>query len=287
MKPEGFEREQGPGGLEIRVGPVDARSETRQDGDVRGITGYASLFDQPARIGGMFFQWDEEVATGAWTKTLRESSRILSMFNHDPDRLLGSTESGSAKFSEDATGLRYDVDVNDDDPLAVSAWAQVDRGDVNGASVWFRVIREEWTEPTEDNGLEVPKRRILEGQLFEGGPVVFPAFADTTAGTRSLPVPDGLLRAAGVPEGSMAARLAADMMADPKRAEREIRALLDDLPELREAVCACSPQEHQRAAEQAPAGSDTPPEHRHLSLYRRKASLLASKAGLKPKETAS
>ena len=35
---------------------------------------------------------------------------------------------------------------------------KVARGDVTGSSIWFRVIRQEWTVATEDNGLErVPR----------------------------------------------------------------------------------------------------------------------------------
>ena len=275
--PEGFDREIGPGGLEVRVAPVGQRAETRQNDDgTRAVSGYASVFGSPARVGGLFFEWDEEVAPGAFRKTLQDGGRVMSMFNHDPDRLLGTTDAGTARFSEDATGLRYDVDINTDDPLAMSVWAQVDRGDVNGASIWFRVVRQEITEPSDDNDLEVPRRRILEVQLFEAGPVVLPVFDDTTAGARSLPVPDGIARAAGV-DGHRAARLTAELMADPQRAAREVRALFDEVPDLRESVCDSTPEvcSCRAAPEGAPgeSDSDTPPP-RHLSRYQRHARVL-------------
>lgn len=291
--PEGFARETGPGGLETRLGSVPVTIETRADDDgAKRIVGYASVFDTPTRIGGLFSDWDEEVAKGAWTKTLKESKRILSMFNHDTGRVLGSTEAGSARFSEDDTGLRYEVDVNTDDPLAMSAFAQVDRGEVRGASVWFRVVRQEWTYPSDDNGLDVRKRRILEAQLFEGGPVVFPAFDATTAGTRSLRAIDVALRAADAPD-DLRAQLAADALADPDKFEHDLRALLDRTPQLRDAVCACSHtssspdgEGEDRAAPDGAPGHGTPPAAGHLpaDIYLARARGWAARLGTDPKD---
>jgi HK97 family phage prohead protease len=254
--PVDFAREVAAKGLETRVVPGAERVETRaDDGDSqRRIVGYGSVSEQTSTIEGLFSDWDEEVAAGAWKKTITESKRILSTFNHDVDRLLGSTSANTLRLSEDDSGLLYDVDINADDPNAMSVYAQVQRGDVAGSSVWFRVLRQEWTYPDESNGLERPKRRVLEARLFETGPVVMPAFPQTTASARAV---DAMLRAAGVGDDRRASLTSELLAADADTIEAELRGILTARPELREAVCSCSTEVSSRAA-QAP-GTDGEP----------------------------
>lgn len=276
-RPDGFDRELGPGGLEVRSVPAAGRLEARAtDEGAPVLDGYGSVFNQSATI-GMFFQYDEDVAPGAWAKTIKEGD-IRSMFNHDEGWLLGRTKSGSLRLSEDKTGLRYEVDINPDDTNAMSVYRKVERGDVDGSSVWFRVIREEWEEPTDDNGLERPKRRILEASLFETGPVVFPAFEQTTVDARSGPL-DAVLRAAGITQDGRRARTASELLASTD-IEAEIRALLTEAPELRSAVCACDTPS--RAAPQAPGKHGTPSTGHlpHPDIYLARARGLAALAGL-------
>lgn len=284
--PEGFERELGPGGLEGRTVAGKERLETRAAGDgAKSITGYGSVTNQRTTISGWFDEWDEEVAEGAWTKTIAEAD-IRSMFNHNTERLLGRTKSNTLRLSEDPTGLLYDVDINPDDPNALSVYAQVERGDVDGSSVWFRVIRQEWLMPTEDNGLERELRRILEAELIETGPVVFPAFVQTTATARNLGVVDVALRAAGF-DASKRARTAFDLLSDPSSLEGELRSLFASAPELRDAVCACETTAGDpataphRAAPVAPGeGNDTPAAGPPVEFFTRRAAATASRFGL-------
>lgn len=253
--PKGFDRECGPGGLEARALPRLDLMEARAAGDETApqITGYGSVSEQTTTIEGYFTDWDEEVASGAWAESVKTGD-IRSMFNHDTNWLLGRTKSGSLRLSEDDTGLSYEIDIDPDDVNAMSVHAKVARGDVDGSSVWFRVIRQEWTYPNEQNELERPKRRILEGQLFETGPVVFPAFEQTTSAARSLAPVDSVLRAAGMTKAGKRARLAADLIADPESMEAELRALFAKQPELRDAICSCD----LRAADPPPSGAGDP-----------------------------
>lgn len=227
--PKGFDREVGPGGLETRTvaaatARVEARAADADDGPM--LTGYGSVTDTPFRIGGFFSEWDEEVASGAFEDALAGDPDVRSMFNHDTNWLLGRTTSGSLRLEEDDTGLRYEVDINPDDPNAMSVHARVDRGDVDGSSIWFRVVRQEWTYPNDKNGLEVPKRRILSiDPLYETGPVVFPANPAAGVSARSGDVIDAVLRSAGIDDARRRADLASALLADPESVEAELREL--------------------------------------------------------------
>jgi hypothetical protein len=57
-----------------------------------------------------------------------------------------------------------------------------------GASFRFRVIGEQWVEPkkaSDHNPEMLPERTITDVDLYEFGPVTFPAYEDATAGVRS------------------------------------------------------------------------------------------------------
>jgi len=149
------------------------------------IKGYGAVSGQETRINGAFSEWVEEIAPGAWKSSIDSGADVRSMVNHQPWPVLGRTSAGTLRLSEDDQGLRYEIDVNVDDPQAMSVHAQVSRGEISGSSVFFRVRDQEFIYPDEENGLDVPKRRILDGDLFETGPVAFPAYETTTAQTRS------------------------------------------------------------------------------------------------------
>lgn len=243
--PDGFDRERTADGVEIRSLP-SLPTEARAAADGRRlIRGYGAVFNQVTTIGGFFYSWDEEVDPGAFDGVLgTDGLDVRATLNHNVDRLLGRTTADTLRLSTDDTGLLYEIDINDDDPNAVSAWAQVDRGDVSGSSIWFRVAEDVWTYPTDDNDLEREHRLITQIEpLIEVGPVVFPAFDTTTAATRAV---DQLLRAAANGE--------------PGDLESRLRRLLDD---------------HENSVRDSgrPSGSD-------LSRRTNKARYLAMRCGL-------
>lgn len=215
------------GRLEVRTLADPGKVQTRAAGDDKGpgLVGYGSVFGQTSRIEGYWEDWDEVVEAGAFAKTIVEGD-VRSMFNHDNNWLLGRTSAGTLHLSEDDEGLRYEVDINEADPNAMSVHAKVDRGDVSGSSIWFRIVRQEITLPSDDNDLEVPLRRILEIQLFETGPVVWPAFETTSVGARSIESLDATLRSLGISKAGQRAAMAADLLADPTRAA-ELRELVE------------------------------------------------------------
>lgn len=273
--PSGFDRELGAGGLEVRTIGVEG-SQTRAVGDDQElrIEGLSSVYEVRTTISGWFMDWDEEVARGAWGNTITQKAKsdvddIRCMYNHDINCLLGRQANGTLNLEDRDEGLFYSVLINPDDPQAKSVHAKVLRGDVKGASVWFRVISDQWTEPTEQNGLERPLRRILEGELFENGPVAWPAFTQTSATARSM---DGVLLAAGVTKANRRAAIASELLADPAGVEARLRDLLARQPDLRRSVCDTEPCDC-RTADGAPAGPPRPhsgfaSRNRHLELSR-------------------
>jgi uncharacterized protein len=156
---------------------VSARWEARaQDASAGGpsrITGYASVFNSPATIAGL---WVETVAPGAFKRTLQLGD-IRALWNHNADIVLGRNRAGTLRLVEDKRGLRIEVDLPDTQ-AGRDAVTSIKRGDVSGMSIAFQIVKEDWELPADKTLL--PRRTIREMKLFEVSPVTFPAFEQTS-----------------------------------------------------------------------------------------------------------
>jgi HK97 family phage prohead protease len=156
-----------------------------QDGDGRTLEGYAAVFDTPTRIDSWEGQFDETIARGAFKKTLREKTPVL-QFDHGHDARTGSVPIGSIEqIREDAKGLFVRARLFDN-PVVEPIRQAIEGGAIDGMSFRFRVLRDEWEEPSDKDRQKgkIPQRTIREVQLFELGPVVFPAYPTTSVGVR-------------------------------------------------------------------------------------------------------
>ena len=179
---------------------------TRYDdehGDGRTFKGYGAVFNSPTRIDSWEGRFDEQFAPGAFRKTLREKTPKF-QFDHGRHPLIGSVPIGViTEISEDERGL--DVEARLGKHLFIDFIQEaLETGAITGMSIRFSVVREEWrdamgqvvaAEDVEEllwqgrrGDGEVLLRTILEAKLDEVGPVVWPAYEDTTAGVRSDPV---------------------------------------------------------------------------------------------------
>lgn len=153
--------------------------ETREGDEAPVIQGYAALFDVETVIYGLF---RESIAPGAFKKSIESGRRIVSLFNHNPDVVLGSTSSGTMKLREDSKGLWIEVEAPNTQ-TGRDVVESIRRGDVEGQSFMFQIRKQEWTFATDSSEMDV--RRITEIELYEAGPVLFPAYEDTSVAVRS------------------------------------------------------------------------------------------------------
>lgn len=140
------------------------------------LEGYASVFGVRAEI---FPGLVEEIAPGAFTKTLKEGD-ARAFWNHNPDIVLGRRKNGTLQLSQDRKGLHVKINPPDTDLVRDIAVAPIQRGDVDQMSFGFRMIREDWTDLEDGTTL----RTILEAQLFEVSPVAIPAYPSTSISAR-------------------------------------------------------------------------------------------------------
>lgn len=157
-----------------------SRLEARSDSEKPLIQGYAALFNTRTVIWGMF---EEEIAPGAFTRALKEKQDIRSLFNHDANVVLGRTTNGSMKLTEDETGLWTET-TPPDTQQARDVVENIRVGNVSGMSFMFQIRKQEWI--FSDDAKVLDRRVITDVDLYEAGPVVFPAYEETSVGLRSL-----------------------------------------------------------------------------------------------------
>lgn len=178
---------------------VEFRAAEQPSGDGHTLEGYAVVFNTPAEICSWEGDFLEQVAPGAFRKTLKNKMPVL-QYDHGRDARTGSVPIGTIEdVHEDATGL-YVLARLFDNPVIEPIRQAIEGGAIHGMSFRFEVVRDEWRDrdgklikPDElssllwEAGERGPlQRTIREVELFELGPVVFPAYDSTTVGVRSL-----------------------------------------------------------------------------------------------------
>jgi HK97 family phage prohead protease len=171
--PTEFTRELAFNILEVRAEP---------NGDGLTFEGYAAVFDAPTVIDSWEGNFEEIIRRGAFKKTLRERTPVL-MFDHGQHPLIGDMPLGRIeRAAEDSRGLFIRARLHDN-WLIQPVRDAIGSGSVDGMSFRFRAIRDSWTQPSK--AAQLPKRELLELSVPEVGPVVFPAYTQTSASVRS------------------------------------------------------------------------------------------------------
>ncbi len=114
--------------------------EARQAGEgERYFEGYAAVFDQPSKLmreNGKVFV--ESIKREAFNEVLDNGPKVRLVVNHDSDKLLGRTESGTLELSVDDIGLKYRASVPNT-TLGNDTFEQIKRGDYFESSFMFGV----------------------------------------------------------------------------------------------------------------------------------------------------
>jgi uncharacterized protein len=168
--------------------PADAEVRiTEESNGTKKLTGFAAVYHKLSQnLGpqpGLPKGFREQIHHQAFDKVLKTAD-VRGLRNHEPDNLLGRTKSGTMRLeSVGKKGLRYEIDVP---PTVVGrdTVELVNRRDLDGSSFSFLVDEggDEWDDSTD------PPTRTVHSirDLFDVGPVTYPAYLDSTAGNRML-----------------------------------------------------------------------------------------------------
>jgi uncharacterized protein len=164
--------------IERRYATLTDVEVREQDGGLR-FSGHAAVFNSPTNIG----PFREQVAPGAFKRTLGMGADVRLLFNHEPDSVMARTTNGTLRLSEDGTGLLAEADLDPSDWDVQRLLPKLRSGNVSQMSFGFRVVDDAWSDP-DGNGRQL--RTLNEVQLFDVSAVTFPAYDDTDAALNSI-----------------------------------------------------------------------------------------------------
>lgn len=166
---------------EIRNVPF-AVTRAEPDGDGLTLEGYAAVFDSPTEINSREGHFIERIMPGAFKRTLSHKMPVL-MFNHGQHPLIGDMPLGRiTEAREDAKGLFISARLSDNWLVKPVRDAIAD-GAVDGMSFRFSVPKD--GDTWRHTRGKVSERDLTQVSCTECGPVVFPAYPDTSVGVRS------------------------------------------------------------------------------------------------------
>jgi HK97 family phage prohead protease len=166
----------------------EAAFTLEQTDDGRTLEGYAAVVNSPADIEDMLGTYTEVIAPGAFRQSLKpgpdgNATKFPKlMFNHGRHTFFGPYPIGTfEELREDVRGLYVRARLHDNwfvEPIADA----IRSGAIDGMSIRFEVPKgkESWEKQHSKN-----VRTVREAKLYELGPVVYPAYAETTVAVRS------------------------------------------------------------------------------------------------------
>lgn len=159
-----------------------------KSGEKPGIEGYGAVFNEEYVLyEDTGWRFVEIIKPGAFSRVLKEAQDVRCLFNHDPDNLLGRSTNKTLRMAQDDKGLSYENDLDIRTTVGANVKAFVERGDLTGCSFAFTVSKQVWRDETSADGKMTTSTREIEeiGELFDVGPVTYPAYTGTNVSPRS------------------------------------------------------------------------------------------------------
>ena len=166
--------------MERRILSVEDVELRVSDDEKPKIIGYAAKFGKwSLDLGG----FREKIKSGAFDEALkRDDADVRALKNHDSNLILGRTTSGTLRLNTNSVGLQVEIDPPDTN-TGRDTVEEIRRKDITGMSFAFTTAEDDW-KYLEDGNVE---RTIIKvGELFDVGPVTYPAYPDTSVAARSM-----------------------------------------------------------------------------------------------------
>lgn len=168
-------------GPEKRSFKVSVRAESQ--GDEMTLVGRAASFNKlSSDLGG----FREMLAVGCFDQSLAAPDDIKCLAGHDPNRVLGTRDSGTLSLSCDSAGLNFRCRLNPAIQFHRDVYEVVKSGLADQCSFAFSVVPpdgDDWNE-VEENGVKFVKRTVRNVKLFEVScAVTFPAYPGDATNT--------------------------------------------------------------------------------------------------------
>lgn len=158
-----------------RTVDITVRMDGVEGGDslVADFLGYAYTIDDPYDVVDWLGIYREAIGPGASSKTLRESTSIPLLLNHD-GLPLANTSSGTSQLADDGHGLRNAARLDRRQGITNDICIALERRDIGKMSFSFGTVKDAWNDSYDD-------RYVTELRLFDTSIVTNPANPNTSA----------------------------------------------------------------------------------------------------------
>lgn len=148
----------------------------KSDDDTVSFDGYVAKYGQRSRFLGFY----EEIEPRAFDNALKEDKNIFALYNHEWDKVLGSTENGTLELRSDDIGLRFKLTPKANTSYINDVKELVESGELRGVSFGFKARKDKWRR---ENGKDV--RTLLDVSLSEITLTPRPAYESSEVAVRS------------------------------------------------------------------------------------------------------
>lgn len=142
------------------------------------IEGYIATFNSKSKYLGFY----EIIDPHAFDATLADGHNIFMLYNHDWDKPLADTETGTLTLTIDNIGLRFSLTLDNSISYSNDAYNLVKKNLIKGCSFGFITNEDTWN--FNDNMEDI--RTLLKVTLLECTLTPIPAYNETSANCRSF-----------------------------------------------------------------------------------------------------
>jgi HK97 family phage major capsid protein/HK97 family phage prohead protease len=147
------------------------------------VSGYVNETNQWSQMLGKTTRFKEKVEKGAFQKAIDEATNITFLAEHDPDKILASTDAGSLTLKEDEKGLYMEARISN------TTWGRdyhtlIKDKLLKGMSFGMRVLEDRWKKLSDGTY----ERTISKLQLFEITATKNPAYLQSQIEARNLEI---------------------------------------------------------------------------------------------------
>lgn len=162
-----------------KLGKVQCRAEENEKVEISGLAAVYYDASNPDTEYELWTGMRERIMPGAFDRAIKENQDVRGLFNHDSNQVLARTASGTMQLKTSNRGLDYTINPPDTQ-VGRDVVTLLERGDIDGSSFAFKVVSETWRS---EGDLEI--REINDVELYDVGPVTYPAYAASTSGVRA------------------------------------------------------------------------------------------------------
>lgn len=161
--------------MEIRKHEVQELRIEHQD-DTVTLHGYVTKYNERSQFMGFYEQVDKR----AFDNTLKNDNNVFALYNHDWNKILGSTRNGTLKLETDDIGLKFTLQPKANTSFLNDARELVDSGELRGMSFGFIVKEDDWESR---DGHDI--RTLKDVDLREVTLTAIPAYESSEVALRS------------------------------------------------------------------------------------------------------